>query len=137
MGSSLRPIAVSPLGTRGSTMQMCQLHFDALRVAIEARGLGHLIAPTEAEIAERVEREMVGRARIEDFEPLMAGAFAIYQQAATFGGDDVMRSDFGCPVCEIGNDTWIEGAADEMLVSAGAHGLVQETVEVESRDVEE
>lgn len=125
-------------------MKFCQRHWDTLRVAVESRGLGHLIAANGRDAHARAVAELQGHAERDDFDPLMNAHWmivSVVQQRiglALFFGEDI------CPVCE-GIKTnegvvdpklnriytpeeeesyWIEGPADAVLAEARRLGLV-------------
>lgn len=79
-------------------MKFCQPHWDALRTAIESRGLGHLIAANGRDAAARLVAELKGNAEVDDFDPLMSAHNMIVSHAA-IGGPYIMFGDY-CPVCE-------------------------------------
>lgn len=127
-------------------MKMCQPHWDKLHLAIEARGMGHLIAKSGQEVVGRMKKEAAGDESPETFDPLMSAWFQIMTRALEVGGLYLMTGDL-CPVCEAlahtrlePDDTtgkafktkeeleayWIDGPADSRLEYARSMGLVPE-----------
>lgn len=63
-------------------MRFCEDHWKRLREAIEARGLGDLIASSGATVAQQVAQELEqGEASPTTYEPLMAAHMAILSNA--------------------------------------------------------
>lgn len=81
-------------------MKFCQSHWDALREAIESRGLGHLIAANGREAAARTAAELKGTADLSDYDPLMAAHWQIVAVATEYCGFALYAGDV-CPVCEV------------------------------------
>jgi hypothetical protein len=115
-------------------MRMCQEHWEALKLAIEERGMDHLIAKDGARAAQNLAQELEGGRTIANFDPLMGAHNAILGNALGFGGLAVMApNDDGserCPLCFLNLmhrehceqpgcdfmfDGWINRAADDEL----------------------
>lgn len=110
-------------------MRMCQSHWDALRSAIEQRGIGHLIARTGEECAANVRREIEGESTIIDFDPLMSANNALWSLSMNVIGLDMMTTDeqgnHRCPVCELQKFDYVAAAAEGALHHARATGLIE------------
>ncbi len=114
-------------------LRFCQEHWQALRDAIDERGLGHLVAKDSEEVAKRLRSQAeVGRT-VDNYEPLVAAHMAIMQNALEVagaflftGGEDEER----CPLCFLNAqheahcntpgcthnfDNWVGNAADDEL----------------------
>jgi hypothetical protein len=119
-------------------MKFCMPHWNALRAAIEARGMGHLVAKTGAEAVEGLVLELEGRAAEAFFDPLMTAHSMISSHVLGFAGLYLLTGDH-CPVCEFckhappppdghryaTNDAYmIDGPADAVLAMAQEQGLV-------------
>lgn len=119
-------------------MKFCMPHWNALRAAIDARGMGHLVAKSGAEAVEGLVLELEGRAAEAMFDPLMAAHNMISSHALEVGGLYLLTGDY-CPVCEFcqhappppeghrypTNDAYmIDGPADAVLAMARQQGLV-------------
>lgn len=129
-------------------MKFCQPHWDALRAAIDARGLTKLVAKDGLAAAARMAREAEGTGGPDDFDPLMSSHFAIINNAMNIvtenAGPRAALSFMGadiCPLCELNSlhlrdcqeaecsfsyDNWIERAADDAKAYAEAHLLTGE-----------
>lgn len=118
-------------------MKFCQPHWDALRAAIESRGLGHLVAANGRDVFARMVAELEGRSDVDDFDPLMGAHNLIISKVMQGGGLYLMTGDY-CPVCEFckhvppppaghrypTNEAYmIDGPADAMLEEARRLGL--------------
>lgn len=121
---------------------MCTTHWDALKGAIEVRGMGHLIAANARDAHARAVSEVKGASEVDDFDPLMAATWMIYGRATNDFGLVMMTLDeqgaHRCPLCELLKHTpppavghryatneayFIDGPADATLVEAIARGL--------------
>lgn len=121
-------------------MKFCQPHWDALRAAIDERGLADLVSGSSAEIVLRLKND--------GYDPLMSAHWALVTHLGAAAGDGgmvaVMMLD-GCPLCEANRvhreactdeactasgrnvayyDPWIQNAADDELQRAAAAGLI-------------
>lgn len=113
-------------------MRMCKQHWDELRAAIDARGLGGLVARSGEAAFEALRNQLEGDAQKADYDPLMAANFAIWGNALNAGGLYLMFQQDGkelCPLCELAKHggkpaNWVAGAADEQLHEARRLGLV-------------
>jgi hypothetical protein len=121
-------------------MKFCQPHWDALRAAIEARGLGGLVAANGRDAHARMVAELKGTDEPADFDPLMSAHWMIVNRALEMGGLYLMTGDY-CPICEVlkhhpadcGEPSctpetltryWIDGPAEAALVHAREAGLL-------------
>lgn len=120
-------------------MKICQKHWDDLRVAIEARGLMHLVAKNGAVAGQTIEHQLNGDQSNQNYDPLMAANFAIWTQALHSFGLEMMAPDAPCPLCyktelestctdpncgKQTGDMWVQFAADDQLAAARERGLV-------------
>lgn len=92
-------------------MRMCQPHWDALRRAIDARGLSALIAESGEKAASNLVSELEDGSTIDNFDPLMGAHNSIAANAMTFVShrymqspmillvDDPEHPERGCPIC--------------------------------------
>lgn len=114
-------------------MRFCQPHWDALRAAIETRGLSALVPDSGEQAMSNIARELgSGEQTLDTFDPLMNAHWAIVDRLGViFGALNVIMQD-GCPICA-GNaahdaacdqpetcrpnyyDAWIDRAADEQV----------------------
>lgn len=111
-------------------MRFCQPHWDALRTAIEKRGMGSFIARSGEEAMAHTVREIDGETTVIDFEPLMSAHWALVNLAGSIMGPlhCMVSNDDGshrCPVCEIQSFNYVDAAADMMLLEAQQRGLLQ------------
>ena len=112
-------------------MRMCMDHWNALRKAIDDRGLYGLVAKSgEAAIASIVRHVEKTADQKADFDPLMNANFAIYAAFLEDAGPAGLCFD-GCPLCEVAkspkeklDEEWINGVSDDQLATARALGLV-------------
>lgn len=110
-------------------MQFCQDHWDALRKAIDDRGLSGLVAKSGEAAAESMARQIEGTDTPSDFDPLMWAHWAISGQYLKDVGLSGMAGD-KCPLCEVEKsrtglaDNWIDGSTENALMHARALGLV-------------
>lgn len=121
-------------------MKFCQPHWDALKLAVESRGLGHLIAANGRDAMARAVAELKGTDEPDDFDPLMAAHWMISGKALEMGGLYLMTGGY-CPICEVVKHHpadcgkpdctpesyerwWIDGPADAVLAEARARRLV-------------
>ena len=127
-------------------MKFCQPHWNKLRAAIDARGLGHLGAKSGAEAVEAIVLELEGRPKEAMPDPLMTAHNMIVQAVGNrVGIVELIAETYGpCPVC-VGMKTnegapdsvtgriftpeeeesyWIDGPADAVLAIFAREGLV-------------
>lgn len=99
-------------------MQFCQIHWQALRDAIDARGLAHMIAPDGATARKRLQAEKDGTATDETFEPLLAAHNMIGSAALNLIGSYIFTGPY-CPLCEVekifGRTNFINDVSDIVL----------------------
>ena len=120
-------------------MRFCQRHWDALRAAVRARGLDHLVGKSGREALERARDELAGTATDATYDPLLAAHNMILGRALEGGGLYLLTGDY-CPVCEAvahkddspngaaltveqAESYWIDGPADAVLAYCREHGL--------------
>jgi hypothetical protein len=129
-------------------MRFCQPHWDALRAAIDKRGLMALVAKDGAAALQNTVLELEGREKEAYYDPLMSAHWMIAGAAQQRIGLALLVGDL-CPVCEgikwnlahqaeHGIDAgvgrlmtqedeeryWIDGPADAVLAEARARKLV-------------
>jgi hypothetical protein len=113
-------------------MRMCQEHWDALVQGVKDRGMWHLVAQSDVELAEKLMNAFEDGADLAKvYDPLMAANGAIASAAIHEGGLYLLEGDF-CPLCEVkkhghgpGMDKdWIEGSLDDQLQYALDRGLL-------------
>lgn len=128
-------------------MKFCQSHWDALKGAIESRGLGHLIAANGRDAHARAVAELTGRAELADFDPLLAAHKRITSTCLDWCGISLlMRAKDGdhlCPLCETlktyppipeghrykSNESYfIDGPADAILAACEEWGIARPTL---------
>lgn len=92
-------------------MKMCQNHWDKLRQAIIARGLGDLIAASGQEALQQAKEELEGKPKNrQNFDPLMSAHWAICGNAMGLLKDiganplvlmtsDPEHPEHECPLC--------------------------------------
>ncbi len=123
-------------------MQFCKPHWDALRDAVEQRGMSHLVARSGQQAHEDAVAQLEGSDDLQNWDPLMAAHWAISSRVLRAVGLDLM---FGqkCPLCLVQQDYeavmrdgapegktfvpaqyWIDSCMDSMLVYARDNGLV-------------
>lgn len=121
-------------------MRMCADHWAKLKAALEARGLGDLMAKSQEDVQRRMEAAMVQGDPAKSFEPLLGAHNAILANALDTVGMQLMEPNADgserCPICFLktcpcGNpecapkfERWIEHAADDALTEAKRLGLV-------------
>lgn len=114
-------------------MKICQPHWDALKTAIDIRGLSHLVAKSAKDAVERLKDEVAGVETDDTFDPLMAAHTAITCRALKCGGLYLMTGDF-CPLCEAEKhggepglaQKWIDSCSDFMRKECAEKGLLQQ-----------
>ena len=118
-------------------MRFCQLHWDALKAAVDARGMTPLIAATGTEAFGRLASSLEEPTQ-SNFDPLMDAHMRILSNATRVGGPAVVMGD-GCPLCLLNAhhkaecteegctfsyDPWIDRAADDAKARATKLGLL-------------
>lgn len=114
-------------------MRFCQPHWDALRAAIEARGLSALVAESGEKAMSNIARELeTGEQTLDTFDPLMNAHWQLVANLGKAGGGGVvsMLALEGCPLCfaneqhkahcdkpacTFSYDAWTGFAADEQV----------------------
>lgn len=107
-------------------MKLCQPHWDALKAAIEERGLMEFVAQDAKAAHERLCGELNGSPEQETFDPLMAANFAIWSNGLQIGGLYLMTGDF-CPICESEKHN---GPAAEWWITNAANGQLERAREL-------
>jgi hypothetical protein len=111
-------------------MKMCAVHWEALRTAIEEKGLFHLVSGSGAGLKEKILNEDLAGPTPENFDPLMAANMSIWSNAIEQGGLYLMTDDY-CPICESEKhkgpsaDWWITNAVNEQFEKAKQMGLLR------------
>jgi hypothetical protein len=117
-------------------MKFCQPHWTALKTAVEARGLGHLIAANGRDAAARVAADLKGAAEVDDYDPLMSAHWMIVNRVLEHMGLALMFDDL-CPVCEAieghkqvmtrdeVEQYYIDGPADAVLAHCRELGIAE------------
>lgn len=119
-------------------MKFCPDHWAALKAAIDARGMGDLVAPdAETAHAQMVSSLKEGVTTPVNFDPLMSAHWAIVSNVMTVTGLAVLYAgedgEERCPLCFMAEghkahcqdptctienyDNWIERAADDSLAA--------------------
>lgn len=125
-------------------MKVCMPHWNALRDAVELRGLGYLIAANGRDAHARAVAELQGKGDVSDFDPLMSAHWMIVSRATQVLGLGILSPNPDdpvgnyCPVCELLKVTppppeghryptneayFIDGPADAVLAMAIDAGL--------------
>ena len=98
-------------------MKLCSDHWTKLRAAIDARGLGSLVAEDGDTARRALVLEMTAGPSIDSFEPLIGAAIAIYHNAVQALGPVVMVDEPDgserCPLC------FLVKAHDEYCIGEG------------------
>jgi len=83
-------------------MQFCMDHWTRLQEAIDAEGIGHLVArDSDAAVSNLVSEFETGKRR-ENFDPLMAAHWAIINRIADKAPQVLFVE--GCPLCWVAED---------------------------------
>lgn len=137
-------------------MKFCQAHGDALRGAIDDRGLSHLVSQGGAELTKHVENELKGGPVEQTWDPLWSAFMGITNNALRCAGLWLMQTPpeglgwtddkgerFFCPLCELdvyqaerkkagmeaeGSADWIQSASNEALNFAQKMGMLETPV---------
>lgn len=129
-------------------MNICQPHWNALKLAITTRGLGDFIAKDGAEVMRQFEASIANPdvLKLEDFDPLMAANNMICSAGIRAGGLGMLQpgedGKMPCPLCFCAGphaQNWIDGASNqaaEMVAELrlGPVDLKKKREEHESRD---
>ncbi len=108
-------------------MKFCQPHWDELKAAVIAHGVGDLISSDGAEAVSRMTDELKGKApTLERYDPLLTAHGMITNRAMECGGlyllmtqtPDGRNDGHWCPLCEVDAHShpgvaseWIRGAS--------------------------
>ena len=121
-------------------MKICDTHWQALRKAIDDRGLTRFISKDGEQASQNMVAQLQGEDTKDHYDPLMAAVFAIWGNAIEAFGLDIMRPEAPCPLCVLdqhvkectdegctmkqsGSD-WIGYAADGQIDAATELGLL-------------
>jgi len=124
-------------------MRICSGHWAQLRVGVEQRRMGHLVAKDAKQAFENTVLELEGRSQEAYPDVLMAANNMIWSRALELVGLSLMMGDL-CPVCEgikanagvidpkLGRvytpeeeeAYWIDGPLDQLLKEAVAAGFM-------------
>ena len=108
-------------------MRFCQPHWDSLRAAIDERGLASLVAESGEQAAKNIAREVEEGSTLDNYDPLMAAHFAIWNNAMTVAQrtyvadplammvDDPAHPEWQCPVCYL---NWLHEEHDAHCTTA-------------------
>lgn len=114
-------------------MRICQTHWDAMRKAVEDRGMGHLGAKSGAELIAATVTELEGRSQENEYDPLMACHNMVTTRALEIVGLALLNPATGwnCPICMIMEmsrkaceQDFINGPADAALKECREKGLL-------------
>lgn len=116
-------------------MQFCDVHWQKLRAAIDARGLSDYVPANGTEAADKMRDATTrGEFTAANFDPLMGAHNTIVRNALNLAGLAVLQHD-GCPICYLTEEhartcttpncaqdfeRWIDYAAD------GAKELIEQ-----------
>jgi hypothetical protein len=120
-------------------LDWCQPHWDLLREAIEARGLGPWISKGGEAAAKEFAREAQGGSDEHGFDPLMRAYGMISSRVTEMSGNI-----FDCPLCQVQShvdtctnpncavpkgavDEMVGGCVDSLLEYAQVVGMVPKT----------
>lgn len=81
-------------------MQFCKPHWDALRAAVDAKGMSQLVARSGEKAMEDIKTQLEGTSTLENWDPLMASYWAISGKVLERVGLGAMPEDF-CPLCSV------------------------------------
>lgn len=111
-------------------MKFCQAHWDRLREAIDARGLGSLVPESGEEAARRLVRDTNEGTSIDTFDPLMGAHNAIWSRAMSEIRDKYQQNplmlmadpdehpEWACPVCAL---SWCHAEHDRLCTQEGCN----------------
>jgi hypothetical protein len=112
-------------------VRYCQCHWDALRAAVDVRGLGHLVAQSGDEALANTALELKGAG--ETFDPLMGAhwriANRVIENLGRTQGPDAAISAIGdpewCPLCAVqaSFDWWEDRSKNTSGDPRPAHAL--------------
>lgn len=109
-------------------MKFCARHWESLRAAVDASGMGALVAESGDQAVSNLTRELQDGPTIDTFDPLMtahnaimSGAMAIikdrYQQnPLMLMADDTEYPEWACPVCAL---NWCHVEHDRICTMEG------------------
>lgn len=118
-------------------MQFCTTHWQALRQAVECRGMSHLVAKDGAAAIQDVAAQFNGTDTLANWDPLMAAHWAIGNRVLQAVGLRLIV-ERECPLCVVERSgvqqtsnagaaqQWVDGCMDSMLAYARQNKLVAE-----------
>lgn len=92
-------------------IRFCATHWEALRAAIRARELWHLVSNSGEEVARRVTEHQANPSELNSFDPLMGAHNMIVGVAMNVGAVQPSATEV-CPVCALAGFNWIDEAAN-------------------------
>jgi hypothetical protein len=110
-------------------MKFCMPHWEALKKAVEDKGMMHLTHTSGEEAHAAMVRQLEGDDTKHDFDPLLNATWAIYGKFVNNVGLQGLVGDI-CPLCDVdarGPSTaqnWINGSTDDQLEHARTLGLM-------------
>lgn len=123
-------------------MKFCKEHWQALRAAVQVRGMDHLVAKNGAQAVNDAVAQLQGTDSLENWDPLMAAYWAISGRVLQAVGLPLLMGDH-CPLCLVQQDyetikqtprfdpalhtdatSWINSCTDSMQQYARQHGLI-------------
>lgn len=133
-------------------MRMCADHWASLRAAIDAAGLGALVAENGEDATRRLAESSRNGTTIDTFEPLLGAHNAILSNALALAGLQIMHPNEDgterCPLCFLNQmhalhckdsgcagpesnpfDEWIDNATEDMVKEWKAFGDTPESGE--------
>jgi hypothetical protein len=111
-------------------MKFCEPHWQSLREAVEATGLGALVAESGQQAARNLASEATEGPTFDNFDPLMtahnailSGAMSLIkerynQNALMVMADDEEHPEWACPICAL---NWCHAEHDRLCVQDGCN----------------
>ncbi len=110
-------------------MKFCMPHWEALKKAVDDKGMTHLIHASGEAAIEACVRQVEGTDTAKDFDPLLNATWAIYGQFLHNVGLAGMVGEI-CPLCDVEKSkpgraqNWIDGSTNDQLEHARQLGLM-------------
>lgn len=108
--------------------KICNNHLVNIRKAVDAKGMGHLVAKTEETAKMRAGMWLAGNCPAEQFDPFVVSILEIHQKGREVFGP---LPHEGCPLCAAeqiiqrkADNEWIDNCTDAMVVVAKVNGLI-------------
>ena len=123
--------AFTASGDAERTMRMCEKHFEALRVALTAVGLGPHMAQDAYDEGRRTMLRLAGDTSVRSFDAMLHTSHMIYHMAAHQIHTGQLDDFSGCPICKVmeacpcGRPECTPAAREEHWIE----GPVQRTIE--------